>query len=189
MTLRLLVSLMLLSLLAAPSLATDASELPGIGVVAPAFALYAFTDGNGDEFEPVHLDDHCGLRPGSTKGVVVSFVDSASQSDLKVVDGWWRKHNRKGLDAIAISVEERPADFSDQVVREGYKFPVLDDRHGIVSKRYGIPSIPFTFLLNAECRVVGFIDQPLSGVSAQMEPAIEAVLEGQLAASRRFDDE
>ena len=109
MTLRLLVSLMLLSLLAAPSLATDASELPGIGVVAPAFALYAFTDGNGDEFEPVLLDVHCGLRPGSTKGVVVSFVDSASQSDLKVVDGWWRKHNRKGLDAIAISVEERPA--------------------------------------------------------------------------------
>lgn len=184
-----LAPLLLLALIAGPSVAGDATDLPGIGTVAPAFALYSFASAAEDAPEPVQLDEQCGLRPGDTKGLLLTFVDATGVADLQVANGWSRKHERNGLAVIAISIESSPAAFRGVVDKEGLRFPVLDDRHGIVARRYGIPTVPFTFVLNAECRVVGFVDKPLKDMGDQLEPAIKAVLESQLSSTRRFDEE
>ena len=176
----------------APALAGDADPdtVPRIGSVAPALGLFAFDKSKGDEPpEAVLLDDLCGLRPGDTTALLVFFVDSQSMDDLEKANEWWRLFHRDGLKLLAISVEPNPLQFKDDVIRAGFKFPVLDDRHGVVARRYGVDRPPFSFLLNEGCQVLAFSNRKLTEDEVGLSAAIEAQVNGQIGSTTpRFDD-
>jgi len=172
-----------------PGLAADASpeSVPAVGTVAPAFGLYAFpTSGPGkqtisEDREIVQLDDLCGLRPGKTEAVVVLFIDG----DVDVlgadpVGNWYRKYHKDGLEVVVVSVERNPSVFASKVLRAKPRYPVLDDRHRVVARRYGVANVPFSFLLNSECRVLGFDHKSAVEAAAELTAAIEELVRGKV---------
>jgi hypothetical protein len=185
-----LVSTLLCSALAVatPAIAKDA--LPGVGEVAPAFALRPFQAGlaasEGDEARSaVELDSVCGIRsPESTAAVLVMFVDDDGTQDLAVANAWHRRFHKEGLEIIAVSEVERPESFGAAVVRARYTFPVLDDRHHIVATRFGIDQAPFSLLLDRECRVVGMNNKSVASDQDNLGAAISLML-SQAKASRK----
>ncbi|MEE2829389.1 MAG: TlpA disulfide reductase family protein [Myxococcota bacterium] len=159
----------------------DPKKLPAIGSVAPAFALHPFsTAGKEESPEAVHLDHFCGLRPEETKGVLLVFVDDRYLGDLELANTWHRKFQRDGLEVVAVSVDTQPLELAGKLNRLSLRFPVLDDNHRIVAKRYGLTTAPFSFLLNRECRVLGFSNQSLGKDAAGLLGSIEALLSGQI---------
>jgi len=188
---RFITPVVLLALALSPAFAgeADPSQVARIGTIAPAFALYAYEKDTGDDRpQAVELDDHCGMRPGDTTGVLVLFVDGNHLEDLQLAQTWHRKFHRHGLEIIAVSEDSDP-DFRAAVLKANLRFPVLDDRHGIVAARYGVPSAPFSFVLNQECRVSGFSNKTASADEKGLMAAVEAQVTGQLGSvGITFDD-
>ncbi len=143
------------------------TALPGIGEIAPAFALHPFQAGaaareGAEGASAVELDSVCGIRnPESTAAVLVIFVDEGGMDDLSVAHGWHRKYHKDGLQILALSEVRRPESFRASVVKARFGFTVLDDRHGVVATRYGVPGAPFSLLLDRECRVLGMNNRAL----------------------------
>ncbi len=159
---------LLVAVFAAPlaSASPKHSALPQIGTMAPAFQLLPFAKKSKsreqEHPEAIQLDDHCGIHPDKTKAVLVLFINEEHMGDLTLASGWSRKYQRDGLEVLGISLVKNPTVFSDQVIRAGLRFPVLDDRHSVVATRYGVPKAPFTFLLDANCLVMGMKDNAAS---------------------------
>lgn len=180
------VLLIALALLAVPAHADDAdrANLPQIGAVAPAFGLYPFTtkaQGEDATGEKIELDDHCGMRPGDTKLVLLVFSNAVSlSSDLELADGWRRKHARDGFVPIIVSTDSDAQAVRETVARTRYSFPILNDSFRIVTARYGISSPPFSLLLDHGCRVMGLSDKSLSVDAERLSKTIDTVLSGKL---------
>jgi hypothetical protein len=182
-------TIMTTALWALPGSAGDASpdSVPAVGTVAPAFGLYAFpTSGSlkkavSQDREVVQLDDLCGLRPGKTQAVVVLFVDG--DVDILAADpvgNWYRKYHKDGLEVVVVSVERNPSEFAAKVLRAKPRYPILDDRHRVVARRYGVSDAPFSFLLNSECRVLGFDHKSAPEAAAELTAAIEELVRGRM---------
>ena len=161
----------------------DPTSIPAPGTIAPAFGLHTLLGKRtkGDDERPVlELDGFCGMRPEATRAVVVAFVDVGSDADLAVLNGWYKKHHKAGLEILAVSEAEDGEAFASSLERAGLKFPLLDDRMGIVASRYGVPNSPFSFLMDASCRVLGFSNRSVVADQATLGASIEAQLKGQL---------
>ena len=170
---------------ALPGSAGDISPatVPAVGTVAPAFGLYSFPTSasvnrnDNDEREVVQLDDLCGLRPGKTKAVIVLFVNGdTGVLDAEPVGNWYRKYHKDGLEVLVVSMEENPSIFASKVLRAKPRFPILDDRHQVVARRYGVTHPSFSFLLNSECRVLGFDQKSANEAAAELTAAIEELV-------------
>lgn len=168
----------------AVSAAPDADAVPGRGEVVPAFGLHELTVRPQEEPTVHELDGLCGMRPGDTSAVLLVFVDGRGSADLAQAQSWFKKFHKDGLEILAVSIERQPDEFAAAVEKAKYRFPVLDDRQGIVSTRYGVVGAPFSLLLNDECRVLGMSNRGLADDSAALESAIAAQTSGQLGQSR-----
>ena len=178
-------------------LAADVSPLriPAVGTIAPAFGLYAFpTRGSlqntsSKEREVVQLDDLCGLRPGKTKAVLVLFVDGdSSVLSADPVGNWYRKYHKDGLEIAVISTDTSPSVFANKVLRAKPRYPVLDDRQRVVANRYGVEKAPFSFLLNSECRVLGFDDKGASETAAAITAAVDEMVRDKTVENAQAED-
>ena len=161
-----------------PSMAQrlDPSALPSIGATAPAFGLEAFrTRGEEDSARAVvQLDDHCGVRPGDTSTVLVTFVNNVNAvDDLKTLNQWMRKYSRDGFEAVVISTETDPTAMSELAAKTRGTFAMLDDQFGIVARRYGISSAPFSLLLDRECHVLGMSDKSITVDADRLEASLD----------------
>ena len=172
---------------AGPGIAGNNSpaRIPAVGTIAPAFGLFAFpTSGSlkkasSDDREIVQLDDMCGMRPGETKAVLVLFVDGdPAILGADPVGNWYRKYHKDGLEIAVISIEKNPSIFASKVLRNKPRYPILDDRHRVVATRYGVDKAPFSFLLNSECRVLGFNDKGAPETVASITAAVEELVRG-----------
>lgn len=177
--------ILLAALLAAPLAFAgepDPNAIPARGSVAPAFGLHVL---NGVEAEDrarpvVELDDLCGMRPEGTTAVLVAFVDETGAADLSLANSWHRKHNRDGLEILAVSVAREPDSITDEANKADLRFDLLDDRHRIVARRYGIDRAPFSLLLDERCRVLGFSNRTLTADEGSLSASIAAQVKGQL---------
>ncbi len=158
----------------------DPAAVPARGSVAPAFGLHELTTKKSAEPVVHELDEHCGSRPGETTAVLVVFVGADGTEDLNLANSWHKKHSKAGLEILAVSTVPEPDDFTATVERARLRFPVLNDRHGIVAHRYGVNQTPFSFLLDESCRVLGFSNRTLVADSATLGGAIAAQVSGQL---------
>ena len=181
-----IVLLLAVALLAAPAAVAgdaDPDALPRIGGVAPAFGLYAFDTklAQEDLRTKVELDDHCGMRAGETKLVLLVFSNAVSlSSDLEMVGGWQRKFGKEGFVPIVLSTDEDDQAAREAVAKTRFTFPILNDNFRIVLSRYGIQSSPFTLLLDGGCRVLGLSDKSLSVDSERLGQTIDTLLSGKL---------
>jgi len=187
MSYRLPALLLLAMVLAVPGAWGEPSpdRVPGIGSIAPAFGLHSVLRSDKDvEREAIELDSFCGLRPGETKAVLLVFMDRDSLDGIPVMNSLYRKFHKEGLELIGLSVDSSPLEVRARLERSNLKYPVLDDSQQIVSTRYGLSGDRFTFLLNAECRVLGFSSRSLGDDQEALETAIEAQISGQLGSFR-----
>ncbi len=172
------------ALLAAPGAlaeGVDPEALPRIGAVAPAFGLYPFeTKLSVDELkDKVELDDYCGMRPGDTRLVLVVFSGAANlTADLELVESWRKKHGKNGFVPIVLSTDKNVQAVREQLVKTRYSFPILNDSFSIVATRYGVPSSPFSFLLDGGCHTLGLSDKSLTVNAERLGQTIESVLSG-----------
>ncbi len=172
-------------LLAAPlafAAEPDPDAIPTRGAVAPAFGLHLL---NGAEAEDrnrpvVELDDLCGMRPEDTTAVLLAFVDESHAADLSLANTWHRKHNKDGLEILAISMAREPDSLTDEANKAGLRYDLLDDRHRIVARRYGITTAPFSLLLDNRCRVLGMSNRTLTADQDSLAASIAAQVKGQL---------
>ncbi len=167
-------------LLLSPALAgeLDPAAVPARGSIVPAFGLHALGTKKTDDPPVFELDERCGSRPGETTAVLLFFVDATSADDLALANSWYKKNTKAGLEVLAVSTVAEPSEFATQVERARYRFPVLDDRHGIVRHRFGVQTAPFSFLLNEECRVLGFSNRTLTEDAENLAAAVEAQVTG-----------
>jgi hypothetical protein len=169
--------------------ASDLDGLPPIGATAPAFGLHALrSDGAGgsEAKGAVELDSYCGVRVSDTTAVLLVFVSKESaEQDLNTAAGWMRRLEKDGLRILALSELSNPAE-SPILQKAKFPFPVLDDRVGVVARRFGLPRAPFAVLLDGRCSVLGYSDKGASGDKDRLGAALDSIVHGRLGQTEAF---
>jgi len=113
---------------------------------APAFALETLNGAKGD------LQDYRG------RFVVLNFWATwcpPCLEEMPSLEALQQRYRDKNLRVLAISSDEEGAEIVNQfIVKLGTTFPILLDPDQQVSDRYGAGSLPVTFVLDPEGRVV-----------------------------------
>lgn len=127
----------------------------------------------------VALSDFVGVAPVvSTKLVVVHFCALQScASQLSALDQLQRRYGSKGLKTVAIVESADVASLSSMVEPLKLSFPVLQDAYGIVVDRYGVQTLPMTFLIDGggDIDAIGVVTG--NDLSAQVEALVTPQLD------------
>jgi peroxiredoxin len=141
---------------------------PEAGYLAPRFALRNLK-GNLEG-----LDDHSG------KVIVVNFWATWCAPCVKEMPSFetlYRRYRSKGLTLLAISLDkEDPSKVQEFVDRHKLSFPVLLDTEGVAEKLYPSFTIPFTYVIDKQGRVVARIDGAKDWESSETFEAVEHLL-------------
>ena len=151
--------LLLLLLLSQPALGLEP---------APLFDGVAINTG-----EPVSLADHRG------RVVLVDFWASwcpPCLQSLPAYDRIYRDLGGKDFGIIAINVDEQTADGLRFQDRTPVSYPVLADPEGAIGIPWGVRSLPRSFLLDRDGRIVEVYKRFRAGDEARMKERIEALL-------------
>ncbi len=147
---------------------TRDEEKAHIGYLAPRFALKNLK-GNQVELE-------------SFRGQVVVLNFWATwcvpcRVEMPAFENLYRRYRSEGLAVLAVSLDKN-ADAEVKEFVEEYKlsFPILMDSDGKAEKLYPTISIPFTFVIDQEGRVVARVDGAKNWESDETFEAIEYLL-------------
>ncbi len=122
----------------------------------------------------VALSDYTGIMPGfPASRLVVEFVQKkGSEGTLAAMERLNKKYSKDGVRFVAIVAGGGEiATLSGWVEAQRLSFPVLNDEHGIVVSRYGIPSYPMTFVMDTTGDV-----QAIGVANAELETSLDAIL-------------
>ena len=138
------------------------------GYMAPRFSLRNLK-GNMEG-----LDDHLG------KVIVVNFWATWCVPCIKEMPSFeslYRRYRSQGLTLLAVSLDKgdstKVQEFADK-----YKlsFPILLDTEGVAEKLYPSFSIPFTYVVDKQGRVVARVDGAKNWESSETFEAVEHLL-------------
>lgn len=158
-----------------------AAPVPGpalhVGDAAYAFSLPAINEDAAMKAVArphVALSDYTGVMPGfPATHLVVEFVQKkGSEGTLAAMERLSKKYSKDGVRFVAImSGGGEIASLSGWVEAQRLSFPVLNDQHGIVVSRYGIPSYPMTFVIDTtgDISAIGI-------ANSDLEASLDAVL-------------
>lgn len=124
-----------------------------VGEPAPDFTLPTL-DG-----ETIKLSDFRG------KGVFINFWGSwctPCKREMPHMETQYYRFKDEGVEILAVNIKEPIVTVSSFVKRNGLTFPILLDRDGTVTKRYGIVPIPTSFFIDKEGIVVEKIEGEMS---------------------------
>ena len=138
------------------------------GFLAPRFTLRNL-QGNIEG-----LDDHLG------KVIVINFWATWCTPCVKEMPSFENLHRRfraKGLTILAVSLDKGASSkVQDFVDRYKLSFPVLLDTDGVAEKLYPSFTIPFTYVVNKQGRVVARVDGGKNWESPETFEAVEHLL-------------
>ena len=138
------------------------------GYMAPRFSLRNLK-GNMEG-----LDDHLG------KVIVVNFWATwcvPCVKEMPSFENFYRRYRSQGLTLLAVSLDKgdstKVQEFADK-----YKlsFPILLDAEGVAEKLYPSFSIPFTYVIDKQGRVVARVDGAKNWESSETFEAVEHLL-------------
>ena len=138
------------------------------GYMAPRFSLRNLK-GNMEG-----LDDHLG------KVIVVNFWATwcvPCVKEMPSFESLYRRYRSQGLTLLAVSLDKgdstKVQEFADK-----YKlsFPILLDTEGVAEKLYPSFSIPFTYVIDKQGRVVARVDGAKNWESSETFEAVEHLL-------------
>ena len=141
---------------------------PQEGYLAPRFSLRNLK-GNLEG-----LDDHSG------KVIVVNFWATwcvPCVKEMPSFENLYRRYRSQGLTLLAVSLDKgdstKVQEFADK-----YKlsFPILLDTEGVAEKLYPSFSIPFTYVIDKQGRVVARVDGAKNWESSETFEAVEHLL-------------
>ncbi len=149
-----------------------------VGSPARLFTLPAINKEIANELihhEQVALGDF--INPGARvprQGVVLYFFDRARGGDnLPTLNRLAKRSSRQEVQVIGIhSNSGESANMEDWISGLGLVFPVLNDKHSIVSTRYEIQGLPLAVIVDAEGQIVS-IGNP---TDTELESEINAAL-------------
>ena len=135
---------------------------------APLFDGIAINTG-----EQVSLADHRG------RVVLVDFWASwcpPCLQSLPAYDRIYRDLGGEDFRIIAVNVDEKTADGLTFLERTPVSYPVLADPDGAIGIPWGVRSLPRSFLLDRDGRIVEVYKRFRAGDEARMKERIEALL-------------
>ena len=115
-------------------------ERPDTGFLAPDFAL---PDLSGTR---VNLSDLRGKR-----AVFLNFWASwcpSCQEEMPTMEKLYKQFKARGLEIVAVSIDQRKADVANFVKRHELTFPVLLDPDGKVAQAYRVTKIPTHYFID-----------------------------------------
>ena len=138
------------------------------GYMAPRFSLRNLK-GNMEG-----LDDHLG------KVIVVNFWATWCVPCIKEMPSFeslYRRYRSQGLTLLAVSLDKgdstKVQEFAD---KHKLSFPILLDTKGVAEKLYPSFSIPFTYVIDKQGRVVARVDGAKNWESSETFEAVEHLL-------------
>lgn len=141
---------------------------PQEGYLAPRFSLRNLK-GNLEG-----LDDHSG------KVIVVNFWATwcvPCVKEMPSFENLYRRYRSQGLTLLAVSLDKgdstKVQEFAD---KHKLSFPILLDTEGVAEKLYPSFSIPFTYVIDKQGRVVARVDGAKNWESPETFEAVEHLL-------------
>jgi len=138
------------------------------GYMAPRFSLRNLK-GNMEG-----LDDHLG------KVIVVNFWATwcvPCVKEMPSFENLYRRYRSQGLTLLAVSMDKgdstKVQEFAD---KHKLSFPILLDTKGVAEKLYPSFSIPFTYVIDKQGRVVARVDGAKNWESSETFEAVEHLL-------------
>ena len=138
------------------------------GYMAPRFSLRNLK-GNMEG-----LDDHLG------KVIVVNFWATwcvPCVKEMPSFENLYRRYRSQGLTLLAVSLDKgdssKVQEFAD---KHKLSFPILLDTEGVAEKLYPSFSIPFTYVIDKQGRVVARVDGAKNWESSETFEAVEHLL-------------
>lgn len=102
------------------------------------------------------------LRLSSLRGkaVVVNFWASwcePCKQEMPLLEKSWRRYRDRGVTFVGVNTTDFTGDAERFVERYGVTFPIVRDGSGRVLSRYGGLPIPWTYFIDRDGRIVGYI--------------------------------
>ncbi|MBT6435587.1 MAG: TlpA family protein disulfide reductase [Deltaproteobacteria bacterium] len=126
----------------------------GIGDSAPLFTLKTVNEGVSDK-RYVNLSDYTkALDAGGKKATFLSFFATTCEPckrELPYLVELHKSYVDQGFQVIVVTIDKDPAEVAvvkKMVTDFGAAFPLLNDRFGIVARRYGVEALPMSFLID-----------------------------------------
>ena len=144
-------------------------EKPDVGYLAPGFVLRNL-EGNHEDLE-------------SYRGQVVVLNFWATwcapcRIEMPSFEKLYRRYRSEGMTILAVTIDKNMEPKIKSFVNEyGLSFPVLLDEKGEVEQLYPSMTIPFTYVIDREGRVVARVDGAKNWESKETFDAIEYLLE------------
>ena len=126
----------------------------GIGDSAPMFTLKTVNKGVSQQVY-VNLSDYTKTpEQGGKKATFLSFFATTCEPckrELPYLVELHKAYAEQGFQVIVVTIDKEPAEIAKakQMVTDfGAGFPLLNDRFGIVARRYGVEALPMSFLID-----------------------------------------
>ncbi len=144
-------------------------EKPEVGYLGPGFTLRNLK-GNYES-----LEDYRG------QVVILNFWATwcaPCRVEMPSFEKLYRRYRSEGVTVLAVTLDKNSGSKIKSFVDEyGLTFPVLLDKKGEVERLYPSMTIPFTYVINHEGRVVARVDGAKNWESKETFDAIEYLLE------------
>lgn len=141
---------------------------PQEGYLAPRFSLRNLK-GNLEG-----LDDHSG------KVIIVNFWATwcvPCVKEMPSFENLYRRYRSQGLTLLAVSLDKGdPTKVQEFADKHKLSFPILLDTEGVAEKLYPSFSIPFTYVIDKQGRVVARVDGAKNWESSETFEAVEHLL-------------
>jgi len=84
----------------------------------------------------------------------------------------------RGLEVVAVSIDSDPAAVERYIERSKLPFRVAVDQDQSAARRYGVTTVPATFVVNRDGRVVDRVDGEVDWTRSDLLRSVHALVEG-----------
>lgn len=159
--------LLSLAVMGGVSQGVSAKTAPVVGGIAPNFSV---NDLNGKSVELTQV-----LK--NKKVTLINFWATwcpPCRAEIPEFVKFYRKYSTKGVEILAINLQENGADVKNFAKNNGMNFPVLLDTSGRVGTMYQVMAIPTTFFVDSNGKIIDRIEGSTS--MATLEAKVRSML-------------